>query len=122
MGTLPLALFFTCRPDNGRTTSSGLDNRHVAPTIPYLLLKYQTHINVEFVASIAAIKYTYKYVYKGPDRAMAQLSAIPIPTDAESADAQSGAVQEVEGVDEIAEYQSARQALHAATTCWPLSK
>ncbi len=66
-----------CRPDNGRKCDkTGLDNRRVVPHNPYLLLKYQCHINVEVVASIAAIKYVYKYVFKGPDRIMAKLSAL----------------------------------------------
>ncbi len=34
----------------------------------YLLWKYRCHINVECIASIKAIKYIYKYVYKGHDR------------------------------------------------------
>lgn len=34
---------------------------------PYLLLKFNSHINVEFVASIESVKYLYKYVYKGHD-------------------------------------------------------
>lgn len=41
------------------------------------------HVNVEVVASIAAIKYMYKFVYKEPDRTMAKLAAIPILANAE---------------------------------------
>ncbi|DBB13175.1 TPA: hypothetical protein ACH3X3_15245 [Trebouxia sp. C0006] len=64
------------RPNNGRKCDkTGLDNRRVVPHYPYLLLKYQCHIDVEVVASIAAIKYVYKYVFKGPDRIMGKLSA-----------------------------------------------
>jgi len=32
---------------------------------------YQCHINVEVCSSITAVKYLYKYVYKGDDRALA---------------------------------------------------
>ena len=98
------------RPDNGRRTPQGVDNTRVAPYNPFLLLKYRTHINVEVVASISAVKYLYKYVYKGPDRTMAGLSAIPIPADAEDAAEQSGAVAEPEGEDELTEFQNCRKA------------
>jgi len=40
----------------------------VVPYNPWLLLKYNCHINVEVCSSIKSIKYLYKYVYKGPDR------------------------------------------------------
>ena len=46
-----------------------LDNRWVVPYNPYLTTKYNCHINVEICSSIAAIKYLFKYVYKGHDRA-----------------------------------------------------
>ena len=45
------------------------DNRDVVPYNPYLILKYNAHINVEICSSIRAVKYLYKYVYKGHDRA-----------------------------------------------------
>lgn len=44
------------------------DNRWVVPYNPYLLNKYQSHINVEVCASVHAVKYIHKYVYKGADR------------------------------------------------------
>jgi hypothetical protein len=34
-------------------------------------MRYQCHINVEVCSSITAVKYLYKYVYKGHDRALA---------------------------------------------------
>ncbi|XP_055871668.1 uncharacterized protein LOC129923663 [Biomphalaria glabrata] len=43
------------------------DNRHVAPYNAYLLKLFNCHINVEFVGSIRAVKYLYKYIYKGHD-------------------------------------------------------
>lgn len=43
------------------------DNRHVVPYSPYLLLKYNAHINVEICTSLKAVKYIYKYIYKGFD-------------------------------------------------------
>jgi hypothetical protein len=39
---------------------------------PYLIWKYRCHINVESIASVKAVKYIYKYVYKGHDRATMQ--------------------------------------------------
>ena len=43
-------------------------NRHVVSYNPYLSAKYNCHINVEVANSILAVKYLYKYVYKGHDR------------------------------------------------------
>ncbi|XP_068323280.1 uncharacterized protein [Pyrus communis] len=45
-----------------------IDNRWVVPYNPWLLLKYDSRINVEVCSSIKCVKYLYKYVYKGPDR------------------------------------------------------
>jgi len=33
-------------------------------------MRYKCHINVEICSSIIAVKYLYKYVYKGHDRAL----------------------------------------------------
>ena len=46
-----------------------LDNRWVVPHNVDLVTKYNAHINVEICSSILSIKYLYKYVYKGHDRA-----------------------------------------------------
>ncbi|GBG76434.1 hypothetical protein CBR_g22182 [Chara braunii] len=46
------------------------DNRCVVPYNPYLLMRFNCHLNVEYCANIKACKYVYKYVYKGCDRAM----------------------------------------------------
>jgi len=59
------------RRDTGRTfehNGKQIDNRWVVAYNPYLLWKYRCHINIECVASIKAIKYIYKYIYKGHDR------------------------------------------------------
>ena len=46
-----------------------LDNRWVVPYNPILLMRYNCHINVEICCSIKSVKYLYKYIYKGHDRA-----------------------------------------------------
>ena len=47
-----------------------IDSRWIVPYSPYLMLKYNCHINVEACASNKATKYLHKYVTKGGDRAM----------------------------------------------------
>jgi predicted esterase YcpF (UPF0227 family) len=44
-----------------------LDNQWIVCHSKYLIWKYKCHINVESIASVKAIKYIYKYVYKGHD-------------------------------------------------------
>ncbi|KAG6682590.1 hypothetical protein I3842_13G150700 [Carya illinoinensis] len=59
------------RSDNGITVKlrgHNLDNRWVVPYNPYLLATFDCHINVEICSTIKAVKYLYKYVYKGHDR------------------------------------------------------
>ena len=52
---------------NGKTVK--LDNRYVVPYCPYITLVYDAHINFEICSSVTAVKYLYKYVYKGHDKA-----------------------------------------------------
>ncbi len=52
-------------------TQRVVDNRWIVPYNLHLATKYHAHINVEICSSIFAVKYMYKYVYKGPDRAIA---------------------------------------------------
>ena len=44
-------------------------NAHVAPYSPYLFMKYNCHINVEYCASVTSMKYIFKYEFKGNDMA-----------------------------------------------------
>ena len=50
------------------------DNSWVIPYNPVLLLKYDCHVNVEVVATVVAVKYLYKYISKGPDRAIVEIN------------------------------------------------
>jgi PIF1-like helicase/Helitron helicase-like domain at N-terminus len=75
-----------------------LDNRWVVPHNIGLVTKYNAHINVEICNSVLAIKYLYKYVYKGHDRATIALS--------QTNNTQISA--EIEPIDEIKMYLDAR--------------
>lgn len=60
------------RRNDGNFARKGVysvDNRDVVPYNPYLLLKYNAHINVEICSSVRSVKYLFKYVYKGYDSA-----------------------------------------------------
>ncbi|CAN6555560.1 unnamed protein product [Malus baccata var. baccata] len=49
----------------------------VIPYNPWLLLRYDCHINVEICASIKSVKCLYKYVYKGSDRVTVEVQLDP---------------------------------------------
>ncbi|XP_062208940.1 uncharacterized protein LOC133910622 [Phragmites australis] len=51
-----------------------LDNRWVVPYNPKLLRRYDCHINAEVCSSIKAVKYLYKYIYKGHDKASVSIN------------------------------------------------
>ncbi|XP_042970258.1 uncharacterized protein LOC122302876 [Carya illinoinensis] len=69
-----------------------LDNRWVVPYNPYLLTTFDCHINVEICSTIKAVKYLYKYIYKGHDRIAFNLVS----------------EQNNQQIDEIQQFQSAR--------------
>jgi len=51
-----------------------LDNRWVVSHNVYLLTKYDAHINIEVCNNIRVVKYLFKYVYKGHDHAIVEIS------------------------------------------------
>ncbi|XP_048605186.1 uncharacterized protein LOC106367134 [Brassica napus] len=62
------------RTDDGSSVLKGdieLDNRYVVPHNLSILKKYKTHINIEWCCKTSAIKYLFKYITKGVDRALA---------------------------------------------------
>ncbi|XP_024186018.2 uncharacterized protein LOC112190772 [Rosa chinensis] len=60
-----------------RSRDTMVDNSWVVPYNPWLLLRYDCHINVEICGSIKSVKYLYKYDYKGPDRVAVQVQSDP---------------------------------------------
>ncbi|XP_071924924.1 uncharacterized protein [Coffea arabica] len=77
-----------------------VDNRWVVPYNPYLLAKFNCHINVEICSTVKAVKYIYKYIYKGHDKIHFRLNSDN--SNGSNSDAY------VSAIDEIKDYQSAR--------------
>ncbi|XP_057249904.1 uncharacterized protein LOC130591037 [Beta vulgaris subsp. vulgaris] len=69
-----------------------MDNRWVIPYNPYLSALFDCHLNVEVCLTIQAVKYIYKYVYKGHDKISFAVSA----------------QQDPKPVDEIQQFQTGR--------------
>ena len=82
------------RDDNiiGKVKNAMLDNRWVIPYNPYLLSRYNCHINVEICSGLKAVKYLYKYMYKGHDKVVVYID----DTEGEKS------------IDEIRQFQNAR--------------
>jgi hypothetical protein len=52
-----------------------VDNHWIVPHNMYFIAKYNAHINVEIFSLISSVKYLYKYVCKGHDRATTVLES-----------------------------------------------
>jgi len=88
-----------------------LNNHWVVPHNVYLLTKYDAHINIEICKNIRVVKYLFKYVYKGHDRATIEISR------------QRDKVTEgnVVAVDEIKKYLNCRY-VSASKAAWRIFK
>jgi PIF1-like helicase/Helitron helicase-like domain at N-terminus/Helicase len=58
---------FSIKMKDDKNETIDVNNSWVVPYNPYLLLKYECHINVEICSSVKSVKYLYKYVFKGHD-------------------------------------------------------
>ncbi|KAK2941267.1 putative ATP-dependent DNA helicase [Blattamonas nauphoetae] len=58
------------RSPSDNSNEDEIGNEWVVPYNPFLLRRYNAHINVEICSSVLAVKYLYKYIYKGADRAV----------------------------------------------------
>lgn len=76
--------------DTIRIRGATLDNQWVIPYNPFLLATFNCHINVEVCSTIEAVKYLYKYVYKGHDRVSFHISRNGQGTEDEITSYQSG--------------------------------
>jgi hypothetical protein len=50
------------------------DNRWIVPYNPCLIRLYKAYINVKICTTVQAIKYIYKYVYKGRDKVTLEIA------------------------------------------------
>ncbi|XP_074373675.1 uncharacterized protein LOC141714026 [Apium graveolens] len=78
-----------------------IDNRFVVPYNRNLIVKFDAHINIEVCNYSRSIKYLFKYVNKGSDRANATLESI----------------DSVNRIDEIKAYLDCRY-ISATEACW----
>ena len=72
------------------------DSTWIVPYNAYLLKRYNCHLNTEVCTTIKAVKYLYKYSFKGPDRACIEV-----------------------GVNEVQDFLDARY-VGAPEACWRL--
>ncbi|XP_050887928.1 uncharacterized protein LOC127093069 [Lathyrus oleraceus] len=85
-----------------------LDNMYVVPYNPYLLKKYQAHVNMEWCNQSTSIKYLFKYINKGYDR----ITAAVVQTE-------SDGTSVIRNVDEIKQYLDCRY-VSPSEACWRL--
>ncbi|KAL4626735.1 hypothetical protein ACB092_05G119100 [Castanea dentata] len=101
------------RRNNGRFVERNevkLDNRFIVPYNIDLLVKFQAHINVEWCNRSRSIKYLFKYITKGPDRATLILE------ENLHIDSSTG-MQHMTDADEVKTYLNCRY-VSAIEACW----
>ncbi|XP_075658630.1 uncharacterized protein LOC142628404 [Castanea sativa] len=101
------------RRNNGRFVERNevkLDNRFIVPYNIELLVKFQAHINVEWCNCSRSIKYLFKYITKGPDRATLILE------ENLHIDSSTG-MQHMTDTDEVKTYLNCRY-VSAIEACW----
>ncbi|KAG2213750.1 hypothetical protein INT45_001288 [Circinella minor] len=95
-----------------------IGNQWVVPYNLYLTTKYNSHINVEICASNKAVKYLYKYIYKGSDRAHVTIGTTQNATTQINNTAQNARDKDnIESQDEIESFLNVRY-VSAAESCW----
>lgn len=110
------------RRDTGILTAVGnkqIDNRWIVPYNPYLLLKYNCHINVELCASVKSVKYLYKYIYKGHDCATVEFDAITNNVNGATSTVTEGSKSSEKKHDEIKSFLNTRY-VSAPEAVWRL--
>ncbi|XP_010451099.1 PREDICTED: uncharacterized protein LOC104733194 [Camelina sativa] len=94
------------RNDDSKFVIKGLtrlDNRNVVPHNLNLLKKYMAHINVEWCCKTSAVKYLFKYITKGVDKA-----TFVIVRPSKGKKKKGLNKEEAQPVDEISEYLDCR--------------
>lgn len=87
--------------------------RSVVPYNRGLIVKYQAHLNIEWCNQGLLIKYMFKYITKGPDRATI---AIGKAKDADSGESKSNIVS-----NEVEDYVACHY-LSSSEACWRIFK
>ena len=62
---------YTIKPSSGYRYT----NSDVVPFNVYLLLRFNAYINIKYYTGFNTIKYVYKYVYKGANRAIVRIAS-----------------------------------------------
>ncbi len=101
------------------------DNRWVVPYNPYLCLKFNSHINLEYYASLKTIKYLFKYMHKRYDCLGTETITGRQGAQEQGAQGRQGAQEQGAGSaikwDEISQFQDNRY-VNAPEAFWRLSK
>ena len=87
-----------CTIENLGSFTFPINNSWVVPYNPYLLQKFDTHLNVEISTSIKSCKYIWKYCFKGGDKAELRLRYVN----------ENGGVQTYADMDELKHWADTR--------------